>query len=658
VEAVYATMKDKEDDPDWVVLQADLRNAFNSVHRAAFIKAVEEHLPVLSPWVRWTYDTRAELLVNSPEGPITVLSEEGCQQGDPLGPLLFCLAIHAVILSISEEVPGLDLNAWYFDDGTLGGPTKEVAQALELFVPRAAAIGLQFNFSKSVLHWPARTGKANASPTPSGSGMAHPTGGREEGDITTLSPTHDPFNSSLVRSLEGIVTLGAPMGSEAFMAKKLGERLKKAEEALRRLPLLDDPQVAFQLLRSCAGFCRVVYLSRALSCTTMESTAEAFDRGTISTLEAILGVPLGVEATLQVQQPIVEGGLGLRSSLAHLGAARLASVNANRATTQRVLEATQDSPPPHSSREEPAAQLAISLRTEVDQIHEDILESKTQREISKYVDSHESKRLMDLLDLKGQARYTACKGPFGALILTASPSRALGTRLSPSEFGFFICHRLGLPNFFEEEQPCALCSSPHDKEGFHALTCRHGGSLQARHNAIRNIIYQGCRKAAWNPALEVALVGGQRALVPADVYVPQDIAGPQALALDITVTHPLQIATVTAASKEEGAAARMAEEKKRGKHGKSCEEAGLTFVPMAFEVFGKMGEEATKMINNIGVAIGRRMGIPQAAAVRDLNRRIAFALTRTQAEAVRIRADPDWLIPSGGGLTGHRHPLL
>jgi hypothetical protein len=41
--------------------------------------------------------------------------------------------------------------------------------------------------------------------------------------------------------------------------------------------------------------------------------------GDLGHLEAIIGAHVGTEATLRSQQPLVEGGLGLSSALAHLG---------------------------------------------------------------------------------------------------------------------------------------------------------------------------------------------------------------------------------------------------------------------------------------------------------------------------------------------------
>ena len=50
-------------------------------------------------------------------------SSEGVQQGDPLGPFLFCLTIHYLTLQLRSE-----FCVFYLDDGTVGGSMEDVLQ--------------------------------------------------------------------------------------------------------------------------------------------------------------------------------------------------------------------------------------------------------------------------------------------------------------------------------------------------------------------------------------------------------------------------------------------------------------------------------------------------------------------------------------------------
>jgi len=72
--------------PCQAVFKLDINNAFNSLHCDIILTAVKNHLPHLYNYVELCY---AEPSVSA----MIIMSEEGAQQGDPLGSLLFCLAI-------------------------------------------------------------------------------------------------------------------------------------------------------------------------------------------------------------------------------------------------------------------------------------------------------------------------------------------------------------------------------------------------------------------------------------------------------------------------------------------------------------------------------------------------------------------------------------
>ena len=71
-------------------VKLDFTNAFNSVHRAAVFEAVADHCPDLLAFTESAYGSPSHLWVGEDR---VIASAEGVQQGDPLGPLLFCLAL-------------------------------------------------------------------------------------------------------------------------------------------------------------------------------------------------------------------------------------------------------------------------------------------------------------------------------------------------------------------------------------------------------------------------------------------------------------------------------------------------------------------------------------------------------------------------------------
>ena len=116
---------------DHVLVKLDFSNAFNSLHRHDMLLAVLNRVPELYAYCCSACSHPSTLFF----GSHTILSEEGPQQGDPLGPLLFRNTIQPLISSLASE-----LNLGYLDDVTLGGPVDTVAAEMSPRLPRWAAI--------------------------------------------------------------------------------------------------------------------------------------------------------------------------------------------------------------------------------------------------------------------------------------------------------------------------------------------------------------------------------------------------------------------------------------------------------------------------------------------------------------------------------------
>ena len=112
-------------------------------------QAVYLHFPELLLWSTWCYGQYPILWHTV--GSIT--SESGVQQGDPLGPLLFCLVLHQVVCATAtdSECASLLFHRWYIDDGVVAGPITAVLRALSIIKDLGPPLGLHINLSKCEL---------------------------------------------------------------------------------------------------------------------------------------------------------------------------------------------------------------------------------------------------------------------------------------------------------------------------------------------------------------------------------------------------------------------------------------------------------------------------------------------------------------------------
>ena len=114
--------------------------------------------------------------------------------------------------------------------------------------------------------------------------------------------------------------------------------------------------------------------------------------------------------------------------------------------------------------------------------------------------------------------------------------------------------------------------------------CRHGGDVVSRHNNLRDIFADICRRAHLSVKVEVGYGLSREHFNsrPADVLVRSWDRGKPA-AFDITVASPLTPATLNEASALAGAAAHVAENRKHAANDTKCQELGWSCIPLAMK---------------------------------------------------------------------------
>lgn len=469
-----------------------------------------------------------------------------------------------------------------------------VASIVKTILNVGPEFGLFLNFSKSKVFWPSES-RIN----------------------------DDMFHPDFTRPSDGITVLGVPVGTPEFVKTRLAEKFSKRSIKIKRLAQLNDPQIAFAILQKCLGISKINYFLRTLPCELTLDIAKCLDDHTMESLEIILGKDLSSWAKTQASLPVKSGGLGLYSAVSHAPAAFVSSINACSESIILFLKK-----PVQSLLDKSLPRFGNSI----------LSLSKSQRVLSESINDQELKSLLSTANDETKARLLSCASSMAASLFTAPLSSTRGCKLTPQEFAFFLSTRLGLKNICNEGDRCRHCGSVMDAMGLHVMHCRMGDfSAIYRHNQIRNALFNECQRAAWNPKLEIVCPSSDASkMTPADIYLPVG-PGTKPIALDITITHPCSKTIIDKSSKEPDAANKLAEEKKIRKYSNICSRAGISFKPLAFEIFGRPSVTSISFILKLSTAIANRFGCSPRSVVKDIERRLMTTLIRASAKGAASR---------------------
>ena len=112
---------------------------FNSVHRDRMLEAVRDLAPAVYLMIHSAYSAPSFLF----KGDHTIISAEDVQQGDPLGPLLFCLCIDHHCTNLKSA-----FCIMYLDDVTIEGDLDVIMHGLNV-IKMAEVMDLSLNNEKS-----------------------------------------------------------------------------------------------------------------------------------------------------------------------------------------------------------------------------------------------------------------------------------------------------------------------------------------------------------------------------------------------------------------------------------------------------------------------------------------------------------------------------
>jgi hypothetical protein len=567
-------------------VKLDFKNAFNSIRRDAVLEAVAEHRPDLLNFTVSAYGSPSRLWCGENQ---IIKSDEGVQQGDPLGPLLFCLALDKPLKDSKCE-----FTSGYLDDIALGDTVPNLIERVLKLEIAAKTVGLQLNHEKCEVF-----------------GLS----------VASQSLWLESGLDFVIRSSEEATLLGSPIHSDG-VDQAMAARCDQLGSVLPRLSKMAAHE-AFYLLKSCFALPRLMYLLRTAPCGSSPET-QRFDEVLRGAVSSLCNVRFDDKSWAQASLPVRWGGIGVRSAFQLAPSAFLSSFHASSVTMKKLLPSWVQ------------LNSDVALDTQLSQwLAQGGMsppvgpESSIQRAWDDGVCSIKAAELLQNADTKSRARLLASVSPGSGSWLNALPFANLGLLLGNEELRIAVGLRLGAP--LVRAHTC-VCGSEVGQDGHHGLACRRSAGRHRRHALANDVIVRAIRSTDVHAELEPSRLLRDDLKRPDGATLDPWARG-KYLVWDFTCPDTLAPSHLNRSATASGSAAVMAEVKKRTKYGELANSGNYDFVPVAVETLGSWGPAAEQITAEIGGRIARLTGDLRSTAF--LRQRISVAIQKGNAAAIQ-----------------------
>ncbi|KAL0841226.1 hypothetical protein ABMA28_014960 [Loxostege sticticalis] len=574
-----------------VVLKVDVKNAFNSADRGTLLTQALDKSPLIYNYLWQCYSEPSKLLYQNN----LIYSSVGCQQGDPLGPAIFSLAIHPIISSLNSK-----LNVWYLDDGTIAGDASTVLSDLHLIINQFSNIGLELNFSKCELFIP----DAKFSPDQLSQLITK---------FSSIAPNIKIVDQKTLR------LLGAPIFDDAipiFIQEQIC-KFKQSSEKLFKI----NPHMALSIIRFCTFAPKFTYFLRCTHFWRFSDLLLNLDTCLQSVLSKILNCNFTAKSWAQATLPIRFGGLGTRSLSGIALPAFLSSAYGTATLFNNILRSSVGVVEVAHLADARSAWSAACPGVDPPK------SLSSQKQWDEPLCSNIQNNLISTSDSASErARLLAVSQAESGYWLQALPSANVGTLLDRTSLTLSVCLRVGAK--INHPHRCR-CGDHVCELGHHGLSCQLSAGRVSRHACINDVI----RRAL--VAINVPAVLEPNGIFRDDGKRPDGMSlipwklG-RSLIWDATCVDTLAPSHLSSTSSVAGAAATSAECLKRRKY--AALNDGYIFVPFGVETMGPWGPSARALFKEISKRLSDATGDQRAGSY--LGQRISLAIQRGNAASL------------------------
>ena len=186
--------------------------------------------------------------------------------------------------------------------------------------------------------------------------------------------------------------------------------------------------------------------------------------------------------------------------------------------------------------------------------------------------------------------------------------------------------------------------------GDHSLGCRTTSDRIARHNMLRDVLFEAAASADLGPSKEERHLLPGTSARPGDVTIRRWMNGKDG-AIDVTVTGPLCPSNVDEAAARAGAALEKACQRKVRENAEACQREGIVLLPFALETLGGLHKGAITQVKLIATALARCKGVNEGEATGQLFGRLSLILMKANSLMLSTRCqDADFPSPTIDGI--------
>jgi hypothetical protein len=664
------------------IVLIDFKNAFNTVSRDVALSNFNRLLPELYPYMLAIYGIESHLWFSIDNSYSFILSSEGAQQGDPLGPLFFAVAIIPLLEELQSQLHNGYINA-YIDDLTQLAKFENQCQAIVKLKELAPQYGLKINFSKFKILMTKCGSVQEANHRCSTYTEICP--GIIPSNII-LHPDDDP--DSLPEAY-GLEILGSPVGSDAFVQYYLYNITSNSlPQELARLDTVKHLQSLWcfihyivkakitHLLRTIPPSLTQSFVSNFMV-IQMDLTRRVFNiEVTSSTAKS--GMSEGItnnnselflleafndhKCREQLKLPIAAGGMGLRHLQDITQAAFLSSVvicfqfltsfsNIRFSSSSTFLEATSayNYWSDHGTfKDEDIIKPSYSFESWIrEEKHITIFKApKLQKKLTGAMVIARIRQFSTIIQSSthSKVRLGAINQSLAGCFLTAWPKPEW--KLSNEEFYTILRFRHGLPVI--PIHPILQCNCYRhtliDYYGDHLLCCICGPQIIHRHNQLVHVFRSLGRDAGIRSSSNFKYIltpnsDNSKHQVDFIFFQPnitQEDHGRDYL-FDISVVHPTAPSYLQSNKVNPSSSLHHSTSNKIEKHRANAEAQGKQFTPLVFYTYGMANEDVKQLLHFLSERHSERLGCHFSVSFFQMATSINITLLRGTARVLLDR---------------------